>query len=204
MRNPLRHALFAAACAAVLAAAPASAMRLLPTDLGLDAGATFATTGDPNGGGASLRALPQWRVTEQLRFGVEIFADDIGTEGVDMIDPGDGLSRGVVAQTHRWVYGAAWRADTDVWSHRRWKAGVSGSWGYWRVQDDVRGDVQAAFSGIGFGLSGRLLRAVSKSQDLGLAAGYTRVFSDRNTVFERVDRYAWGALEWRWSLVKPQ
>lgn len=204
MRTLLRCTLFAAACAAIVSAAPARAMRLLPTDLVLDAGATFATTGDPNGGGVSLRALPQWRVTDKVKFGVELFADDIGTDGVDMIDPSDGLSRGVVAETHRWVYGGAWRADADLWSRRRWKAGVSGSWGYWRVQDDIRGDVQGAFSGVGFGVSGRLVRAVSKSQDLGVAVGYTRVFSDRNTAFERVDRYAWGALEWRWSLVKPQ
>ncbi|MFN8589097.1 MAG: hypothetical protein U0704_15000 [Candidatus Eisenbacteria bacterium] len=204
MRKLLSCSLCAAALAAACVAAPARAARLLPTDLVLDAGATFATTGDPNGGGASLRALPQWRVTDRLKFGVELFADDIGTDGVDMISPDDGVSHGVVAQTHRWVYGAAWRADADFWTHRRWKAGVSGSWGYWRVEDDIRGVTTGAFSGVGFGASARIVRGVTKTQDLGLAAGYTRVFSDRNTAFERVDRYAWGALEWRWSLVKPQ
>lgn len=203
MHKTIRITVLSAAFAALFAAAPAGAVRWMPTDLTLDAGATFATTGDPNGGGASLRATPQWAVTDRVKFGVEIFADDIGTEGVEMIDANDGSSRGIVAQTHRWVYGAAWRADGDLYGGRKWKAGVSGSWGYWRVEDDIRGATQAAFSGVGFGGSAHLRRNVSRTQDLGVALGYTRVFSDRSAEFDRVDRYAWGALEWRWSLVKP-
>ncbi|MBI5170311.1 MAG: hypothetical protein HZA61_12555 [Candidatus Eisenbacteria bacterium] len=203
MHTTLRSTVLSAALAALFLAAPAGAARWIPTDLVLDAGASFATTGDPNGGGASLRAVPLWRVTDRVSFGVEIFADDIGTEARDMIDANDGSSRGVVAQTHRWVYGGAWHADGDLYRGKRWKAGVSGSWGYWRVEDDVRGDLQAAFSGVGFGGSAHLRRSVSRSQDLGVAAGYARVFSDRSAEFDRVDRYAWGALEWRWSLVKP-
>ena len=49
-------------------AAPVSA-GLLPSDLVLGAGNTFAVTGSPTGGGVSLRAVPQWRVTERLRAG---------------------------------------------------------------------------------------------------------------------------------------
>lgn len=205
MAKTVRTFVLLAAFAAATAAAPAGAAGLLPSDLMLGAGNTFATTGDPNGGGISLRAVPQWRVADRLKFGVEFFADDIGTEIVDVMDPADGISRGNIAQRHRWVYGGAWRADADLMARRRWSSGVSGSWGYWRVEDDVRGTTLAAFSGVGFSASANIRRSVSRSQDLGLAAGYTRVFSDRTAAFHRVDRYAFAALEWRWALAaRPQ
>ncbi|MCC7215408.1 MAG: hypothetical protein IT517_01455 [Burkholderiales bacterium] len=202
MAKPDLRLLLSAAFAVAITAAPAGAFGLLPSDLLLGAGNSFATTGDPNGGGASLRAVPQWRVTDKLKFGIEFFADDIGTEIVDVVDPADGISRGAVAQTHRWVYGGAWRADGELLSRGRWKSGVSGSWGYWRVEDDIRGRTQGAFSGIGFGASANIRRVVSRAQDLGMSVGYTRVFADRRAAVQRVDRYAYAALEWRWAIAE--
>ncbi len=131
MDTNLRTTVLSAALAALFFAAPAGAARWIPTDLVLDAGASFATTGEPNGGGASLRAVPLWRVTDRFSFGVEFFADDIGTEARDMIDANDGSSRGVVAQTHRWVYGGAWRADGDLYRSRAARGGTG-------VEDGVR------------------------------------------------------------------
>ena len=51
MHKTIRTTVLSAAFAALFAAVPAGAVRWMPTDLTLDAGATFATTGDPNRGG---------------------------------------------------------------------------------------------------------------------------------------------------------
>lgn len=187
-----------AAAAALGLCEPARAGSLWPVAVDFTAGNTFATTGDPSGGGVSFSATPLWDMTERLHFGVSVFADDIGSRVSELRDPNDGTPIGSVAELHRWAWGGAWHADMDLFSLGRWQTEASSSWGYWRIEDDVRGRTHAANSAVGFAFAGGVHRAVSKTHDLGCLVSYNRVFSDRRQAADRVDRYATVALEWRW------
>jgi hypothetical protein len=198
MRSLRLLSLAAPVAAICLFTAAASASSLWPAAVDFTAGHTFATTGEPSGGGVSLSVAPLWSVTDRLNFGVSFFADDIGTRIDNLVDPNDGTPLGAVGQKHRWTFGGAWHADMDLVKVGRWQTEASSSWGYWRIEDDVRGRTLAASSAVGFNVGGGVRRAVSKAQDLGVLVAYNRVFSDRQVAFGRVDRYASVALEWRW------
>src|SRR5512140_578549 len=89
------------------AAATALAFPGLPRPgLSLSAGRTFAVSGDPGDGGLSLAIAPRWAVSERARFGVVVFADDMGTNLVELTDPNDGTPLGTASDVHRWAWGA--------------------------------------------------------------------------------------------------
>jgi hypothetical protein len=186
--------------AALAVATAASARTGIPhPDLVVGAGGTFAVTGTPGGGGVSFSISPMWPVSERLRFGLLGYADDIGTTVVPMSDPNDGTPLGPSAQLHRWAWGAAWRAEADVWKVGRWAGGVSGAWGYWRIEDDRRGTTLGAGSAVGFVLGADARRPLGRSQSAGLALRYHRLSQDPHAEWRRVDRYASAALELRWA-----
>lgn len=191
--------------AALLAGAAATtttalARPLVPAPaLALAGGKTFAVTGEPSGGGASASIAALWPVMERVRFGVQAYADDIGTEVVELLDPNDGTPLGPVAEMHRWAWGAAWRAEADVWSLGRWKGGASGGFGLWRVEDDQRGATFAAGSAVGFRLGADARRPFGRGREIGLALNYHRLDPNDDSAWRRVDRYASAALELRWT-----
>lgn len=181
------------------AVAPRGAGALTRPDLAFTAGSTFGITGDPNGGGLSLSASPLWRLNKQVSFGFSLFADDMGTRVGDLRDPNNGVHLGTVPLSHRWTYGGAWRADATVLTRKRWDADLVGQWGYWRLEDDLRGDVTGAASAVGFTVGANIRHPLTGPQGLGLAVRYHRLFTDRNAAYGRVDQYATLALEWRWA-----
>jgi len=189
------------ACGLVAALlAPSRVAAGLPRpDVLIGAGGTFATTGTPEGGGASFSLSPLWPVNDRVRFGLMLFADDIGTTIARLHDPNDGSDLGAVALSHRWTFGGAWRADADLVTRGRWTAGATGSWGYWRIEDDVRGTTTAAASAIGFTLGANARRALSSGQALGFELRYHQLFSDRGSAYRRVEHYASAAIDWRWA-----
>jgi hypothetical protein len=189
--------LFVATAMAAATCASASP-RVARPDLVLSAGSTFAVTGTPDGGGASFSISPMWPVNERVRFGLVAYADDMGSTLVELRDPNDGVPLGTSAELHRWAWGGAWRAEADLWQHGRWMGGASGSWGYWRVEDDRRGASVAAGSALGFGLGADARRAVGRSRAVGVALRYHRLSVDRSAAWRRADRYASAALELRW------
>lgn len=199
----MRRALFALAAAASLAALVPAAARAAPRfvmpDLVFAAGGTFAVTGEPGDGGASLSAAALWPVLDRVRFGVQGFADDVGTDIVELHDPNDGTPIGTTADLHRWAWGAAWRAEADLWSRGRWSAGASGGLGWWRVEDDQRGESRAAGSAVGFRLGLEARRRLGLGRDLGLEVNYHRLSEGSSDTWQRVDRYASVALQLRWS-----
>jgi len=196
-----RLRLFVLAVAAALAAATSASAfpRTARPDLVLSAGGTFAVTGTPNDGGFSFAISTMWPVGARGSFGLMAFADDMGTNLIELYDANDGTPLGTAADLHRRAWGAAWRADADVWSLGRWSGGASGSWGYWRVEDDRRGNIVAAASALGFTLGADARRPIGGSRDIGLALRYHRLSVDPSVAYLRVDRYASAALELRWA-----
>ncbi len=190
------------AVAALLALAPAKAFALphVPRpELALSAGRTWAVTGAPDDGGLTFAIAPTWHVCERGRFGFVGYADDLGTQLVELFDPNDGTPLGTAAELHRWTFGAAWRAEADLWDRGPWTVGATGAWGWWRVQDDVRGDVNAAGSAVGFILGADVRRAAGRGREVGLTVRYHRLDENREVTWKRVDRYASAALEMRWK-----
>jgi len=195
-RAPLAAALLAAA---TLAAAPAARAGLAPPLLDFSLGGTFATTGTPGGGGASASLSPMWPAGDRARFGLAIFADDIGTQLASLRDVNSGAFLGTVATDHRWAFGAGWRGDADVVTRGRWSAAATGTWGYWRVEDDRRGTTFAAAGAVGFTLGAIGRVRLAPAHTLGLALRYHRLFPDRASAYVRTERYASASLVWGWG-----
>ena len=162
-------------------------------------GGTFATTGTPDGGGLSSSLTMRWPVGERGAFGVRAFADDIGTQQGRLRDPNDGTDLGTTALTHRWSYGATWRGDYALHRGERWGGGVTGDWGYWRIEDDSRGQLSSAVSAVGFVLGGSLDRTFGATNTGSLVLRYHRIFTDRDVAPNLVGRYASAAIEWSWK-----
>jgi hypothetical protein len=80
-----------------------------------------------------------------------------------------------------------------------WAASASGTWGWWRVEDDLRGAPITSASAVGVGLGGQVCRSVAPAQTLGLVVRWQRLFAQRNSSYRRVQHYATAALEWGWT-----
>ncbi|HEV2104777.1 MAG TPA: hypothetical protein VGU27_03545 [Candidatus Eisenbacteria bacterium] len=188
------------ACAALLVAGPALAAPR--PDVTLAAGSTFAADAAPSGGGAAAALALLWPAGERFAFGVEGFADDIGTTTATLVDPNDGATLGTVAAAHRWTFGGAWRGDAALWTRARWQADARALWGVWRVQDDVRGAVRDAVTRVGFGGGLSLRHGFSGGRSLGVALDARRVFPGAHGGAAWVSHYVTAALEWRWQGVR--
>ncbi len=187
----------AVALAAALAAGPASAFSKPVLDLA--AGKTFGVDGTPNAGGLSVAVSPLWRAGDRALFGGSVFFDDIGTASAELFDGANGIDLGTIGDRHRMIYGLAWRGDYDLVQRRRWTAGLTGMAGWWRIQDDLRGDPVAAASAVGYSLGVGARRAMTPRHEVGIALRYQELTSDRRAGFRRVDHYATAGLEWRWT-----
>jgi hypothetical protein len=167
-------------------------------ELTLGAGRTLGADSHPGDGGMTFSLAPMWPVTDRTRFGFTMFADDIGSTLGRMTDPNDGIDLGSVALRHRWTWGAAWRGDWDFARARTWAASMDATWGWSRVEDDVRGTVVQAASAVGTGVGLDIRRPVTKRYQLGLAIDYRLLTGDKNTDYQRTRRYATAAVTWRW------
>lgn len=192
----MRALLVAAALSLTAIHTPARA--LTRPDLTVGFGGSFATTGTPDGGGLASSLGVSWAVGERAGFGLRVFADDAGTLEGRLSDPNDGTDLGSTAVSHRWSYGAAWRGDVKLHERSRWSSGVTGDWGYWRIEDDVRGRLTRASSALGLSLGGKLTRQVGPGNTAGVALRYHRLFTDRDVAPSLVDRYATVTFEWCW------
>ena len=191
------RAVMALALAAALAgpAATAGASPLFEGAVGV----TGAITGDIAEGGASVAGAVLWPVPEvwklpkvSARFGIMAHADDMGSELTQIHDANDGTPLGVTETAHRSTWGASWRLDVLLADWGSWTPEASGSWGYYRVSDDVRGTDTSALGSAGFSLGmgiGRPLGAFSAAA----VVRYHRLFNDRT------GRYVTGGLAFRWG-----
>jgi hypothetical protein len=140
-----------------------------------------------------------WPIADHARFGVSLFADDIGSTIGHLYDPNDQVDLGLGAFAHRWTWGAAWRGDVDLVHMGRWAVAGSGTMGWTRISDDLQGQTYASASAVGVGLGGEVRRSVAAGQTLGLIVRWQRLFDQRNASYRRVTQYATAALEWGWA-----
>jgi len=194
-----RIAIAVALAAAATAAFAPPAHALSAPAIELAAGQAFGADGAPGGGGLSVAVTPLWPAGDRARFGVTLFADDIGTSLTPLLDPHNGTNLGTSASLHRWTWGAAWRGDLDVARRGPWTASASGTWGWWRIVDDSGGNFVAAASAVGIGLGGAVRHPLGVGHQVGLAVRWQRLFAEKNSAYRRMQGYASAALEWNWT-----
>jgi hypothetical protein len=176
-------ALLSAALAPTASAGPAP--RLVAT-----AGGTLGVLGDFDEGGTSLAVGALWPVEGPLAMGIHLGASDLGTRLGRLRDPNDGTDLGVVALGHRQAYGAAWRLDSELPGRWGWTPYASGTWGYSRVADDVRGEAGPAVSSTTFSLGLGALRPLGRGHSVGASVRYHRLFNDR------AGRFVSAGIDW--------
>jgi hypothetical protein len=156
-------------------ASPASAA--LNPDLVLTAGRTLAVSGEPNEGGLALAASAMWDLAPPIRAGVILHADDLGTLMGRLYDERTGEDLGAVEVLHRMTWGAGWRFDAELPDLGTWKPFVSGTFGVYRVADDVRGDPLAATTSTGLGVGAGVRRTMAGFGALGVSARWNALQS---------------------------
>jgi hypothetical protein len=155
---------------------PRTAAALPRPEILTGVGGTVAAAGEPNRGGLSCNLAALWPVEAGLRFGVTLYADDMGEDVGTLRDPHDGTVLGPVQDRHRWVYGGGWRGDYVFGTTGAWDRYASATWGYYRVEDDRLGEVQRAVSSAGFGLGLGLRHPFSPRNPVGASIRYHRLF----------------------------
>jgi hypothetical protein len=162
-------------------------------------GVAGAITGDIHEGGASVAGAVLWPVPEvwtgtkvSARFGIMGHADDMGSQITQLTDANDGTPLGPSETAHRSTWGVSWRLDTMLPAWGSWVPEASGSWGYYRVSDDLRGTDISSLGSAGFSLGagiGRPLGAITAAA----VVRYHRLFNDRT------GRYVTGGVAIRWG-----
>jgi hypothetical protein len=188
-RSGMRAAV-AAAALALATAAPADA--LVTPDLVLALGRTTAVAGEPGGGGMSAAVSALWRLEGPLAGGLTVFADDMGTDLGRLRDANDGSDIGTIEEAHRFAYGAAWRLDAALPGRGGLEPYLTATWGAYRVQDDVRGEVRGALTSTGVGAGIGVRRHIARTGALGLCARWHEVL--------RGDAGRWLSVtaDWQW------
>jgi hypothetical protein len=147
-------------------------------------GGTFAITGTPGEGGASVSLSALWPVAPRVRFGVMFHGDDAGSSIDSLRDGrGAGLSYGRLEQVHRAAWGASWRLDADAPAWRSLTPFASGTWGLYRVGDDLRGTKLTDLSSAGYSLGAGLRQSLGPHIALGAIVRYHRLFNDHEGRF---------------------
>lgn len=189
-RHPVSGGVAAVLLVAALAAAPAAAFQ--PPAMSGTIGRTLAVTGEPDDGGWSLALGATWPIEERLRFGLGVFADDMGAGFGRLSDPNDGTDLGIVPERHRATLGAAWRLDAEFAPRRGWAPFASGTWGAYRIADDFRGQGAGAVGATGFSLGAGVRRPLAGRVAFGASVRYHRLFDDR------VGRWVTAGVDWAW------
>ena len=169
--------------------APAQAGR---PHLVFDAGRTLAVEDGPGGGGLSLGASALWPLEDHFRVGLMGFIDGLG-ERTDRLIGAGGEDLGPIAGIHRAAQGAALRLEAHAPASRRLRPYLAATWGFYRIEDDVRGTLVQADDAVGFGLGLGLMRDLSDQHAAGVAVRAQQLSRSG------AGRYVTAALEWRWS-----
>jgi len=191
-----RAAVCLAACAGLVLAAGAA---WAGPEVGLAAGTTLGVNGSPGSGGASGSVALMWPFEDRWSFGVTAYADDFGTSLADLFDPNTGGALGTVASRHRWGFGAGWRAEARLVRSTPWRLQWGADFGYQRQEQDVRGTVNDAVSGLVLATGPTLLRRLAGGQAIGLSATYKHMVVSREANADRTTDWAALAATWRWQ-----
>ena len=168
-------------------------------------GGTLAVLGEPGGGGAAVDAGFLWPVQDGIAFGFGVLADDLGEDMGRLRDPKNGSDLGPVPARHRWAMAVVWRADVRPPERFGLKSRLplglgwilhepfaSGTWGYYRIADEARGEKVDDVGSIGFSLAAGLRGRIGRNLAVGPTVRYHRLFNDR------AGRYVSAGLDWSW------
>lgn len=186
----LAAALAVGTLATLAGSAPAADRR---PDVVINVGRTLAVKDGPGGGGISLGLSLLWRVEDHFRVGMMAFADGLGERTDRLIGPG-GEDLGPVAAVHRAAQGAAVRLEAHLPGRHMLETHVAATWGFYRVEDDVRGALLGSDDAAGFGLGVGLLRPFNEHHAAGVALRAQQLLRSG------AGRYLSATLEWRWSM----
>jgi hypothetical protein len=159
----------------------------------VDVGRTLAVEGAPGGGGMSLGLSLLWRLEDHFRVGLMGFTEALGEETARLIGPA-GEDLGPVAGVHRAARGAAVRLEAHLPGDHLLSPYLAATWGFYRVEDEVRGAALASDDAAGFGLGAGLLRRFNPHHAAGVALRAQQLSRSG------AGRYLSAALEWRWSM----
>ena len=188
MRRLARIAV-AAAVAGMALSAPAFAGR---SELVFGVGRTLAVKDGPGGGGVSLEGSVLWPVEDRFRIGMMGFLTGLG-ERTDRLIGGGGTDLGPIAGSHRAAQGVALRLEAHARTGHRLGPYLAATWGFYRVEDDVRGTLLQADDAVGFGLGLGLMRSLNDHHAAGVAV--------RGQQLSRAgEGYVTAAFEWRWGM----
>jgi hypothetical protein len=191
MRRLGRIAAAVAVTGVALGALPGPALAGRP-DMVLDVGRTLAVKDGPGGGGLSFGVSALWPIEDHFRVGMMGFVDGLG-ERTDRLIGAGGEDLGPIAGVHRAAQGAALRLEAHAPAGRRLRPYLAATWGFYRVEDDVRGTLLEADDAVGFGLGLGLMRDLSERHAAGVAVRAQQLSRGGG------GRYLTAALEWRWS-----
>ncbi len=194
-RIPARFAVMALAAVLLSGAGTARAM----PELRIAAGSTLGVTGNPGTGGSTVSLGALWPVNEHFAFGVDLFADDLGTGLADLHDPNTGASLGRVASTHRSSFGGEWRGEARLRERRRVRLLWGAGFGYGRQEHDQRGEIRDAASGVVASSSATFLYKTGGGHAFGTTLAFRREFVHHASDPDRSTSWATAAIEWRWK-----
>ena len=183
-------ALVLGAIGVLAGAAPAAGLR---PDVVVDVGHTLAVEDGPGGGGTTLGLSLLWRLEDHFRVGMMVLADGLGERTERLIGTG-GTDLGPVAGAHRLAQGVGVRLEAHLPGTHRLEPHLAATWGLYRVEDEVRGDLIGSDAAAGFGLGVGLLRPFSRRHAAGVAVRAQQL--SRGIA----GRYLSTALEWRWNM----
>jgi hypothetical protein len=173
------------------AGSAAGAVRL--PDVVVDAGHTLAVQDGPGRGGATFGLSLLWRLEDHFRVGAMAFADGLGERTTRLIGEG-GVDLGPVAGPYRTARGVGVRLEAHLPGAHALEPHLAATWGFYRVEDNVRGSRVGHDDAAGFGLGVGLLRALNPHHAAGIAVRAQQLSRGQ------ARPYLGAALEWRWGL----
>ncbi len=182
----------------VLAADSRSARAVPLPEVMAELGRSFAVDSPVEGvfdqGGISVALSALWPVEDRLRFGVSLFADEMGSQMTELVDDSQNppVSLGVFDLAHVNVYGGAWRLEAVGPRLRRLSTFARGDFGFYRFRADQNGDDLGGATKVGWGLGGGAMLPVRENHAVGVTLSFDRVFYDDTR------DYMSAALAWHW------
>ena len=188
----------AASAATATPAASTAPASVAPTVL-VSAGSTFAVSGVPGTGGASVSAGMLWPFENRYAFGGTLFADDLGTGFEELHDPNTGTALGTVGSTHRWSFGGEWRAEARLHESRSLRLLWGAGFGYGRQVLDEFGTAHDSVSGVLASTGVTFLYKASHGHAVGTTLAYRHQFVHLESEPDRSTTWATATFEWRWQ-----
>ena len=183
---------------ATLLAAGAGPARALPMpDVVAEFGRSFAVDSSVDGvfdeGGFSLAGSALWPA-DRLRFGLTLFADDLGSLTEERVDDSvtPPVPLGTFHVAHVAVAGALWRMEVDGPRVAWLETFARGDWGLFRFRADEFGSQIDSESKLGWSLGGGVMVPMNSGHSFGLTLNFHRTFHE----FFR--DYMSAAAAWHW------